>query len=259
VTPAMRMKMLVEQFRASTSMLSRRFYARAQEKTGELYIYDAIGLFGGVSAQDVADALGHLENAGCNALNVYVNSPGGDVFDGVAIYNRIRRFEGKKSVYIDGLAASAASFIAMAGDKGCIYSAKNATWMIHDAWGFASGNAADLRKAADLLEQVTATVTETYVDRTKRTADEVRQWMASETWMNAKVALERGFCDAILADGDDESEAQAQQRMAFPLVDKFKNTPPALRQGARAASVLIDEVERRIRARAVQPPAQAGK
>jgi ATP-dependent Clp protease protease subunit len=265
-------RMTIEQFRASTTMLSRRFLARTctpspqaktQEAVGEIYIYDVIGdgFFGGVSAKDVVAALEQIKKDGAKILNVYVNSPGGSVFDGLAIYNAIKRFDGQKNFYIDGLAASAGSFIPMAGDR--IISAKNAMWMIHDPFGFAVGNAADMRKQADMLDQVAGTLVQTYADRTKGNADDIRKWMADETWMDSATALERGFCDEILAD-DDEEEGDATAQ-AFPLVDTFKNAPQSLRASARAPAALMDDMARKLpqlqdRARAVKDrPGQPGR
>lgn len=185
----------------------------ADDDVGELYIYDQIGgdwWSEGVTPKAVADALAQVK--GVKTLNVFINSPGGNVFDGVAIYNEIRRFDANKVVHVDGIAASAASMIAMAGDEVVI--AHNATMMIHEPWSIAIGNAAEMREAADLLDKISdASVLESY-SRTGQTREQLKAWMAAETWMNATEAVERRFADRVIgpkkkSEGDDSAAARA--------------------------------------------------
>lgn len=186
---------------------------RAEGSTrGKLYLYEQIGRSwwddSGTTAKMVADALAELKAAGTKAIDIFVNSPGGNIFEAKAIYAELRRFDGERTVHVDGIAASAASFIAMAGDK--IITAPAATWMIHDVWSWGMGNAAELRKLADVLELESSNFAEVYATRSKSKLDDVKAWMQAETWMNAKTALERGFTDEISeadSDGaDDESD-----------------------------------------------------
>lgn len=128
-------------------------------------------------------------------LNIYINSNGGNVFDGYAIYSQLSRHAGKKNVFIDGVAASIASFIAMVGDTVSIN--ENAFIMIHRAWGRTAGTATDMRKAADMLELIEGSLESTYAKKTKLSEDKIRELMAEETWMNASKALELGFVDEI--------------------------------------------------------------
>ncbi len=160
----------------------------------ELYLYDQIGpdWAGMVSAPYFVKA---LKDAGDKPVRLHINSPGGDVFEGQAIYNLLLAHKPGVDVEIDSLAASAASFVAMAGRK--ISIAENAMVMIHRAWSVAMGNAEDMRKTADLLEKVDGTIVDTYASRTKRSKDDLRTWMAAETWMTAQEAVDRGFADAI--------------------------------------------------------------
>ena len=192
---------------------TRRWFSKVKETTAEVYLYDAIGadMWGaGISAKDFALAL--KDAAGCDHLKVRINSPGGDVFDGVAIYNLIRNFKGKKTVCIDGLAASAASMVAMAGDQ--IEIAANATMMIHEAWGMAVGTASDMRETADLLDKVTKdNVLATY-KRTGQTDAQLAAWMEAETWMNAEECVQRGFADSI--SNDVQNSAGLAPRAATP-------------------------------------------
>ena len=140
--------------------------------------------------KDELDALGDV-----NEINIFINSGGGDVFAGVAIYNMLKRHPAKKTVYIDGLAASIASVIAMAGDK--IIMPRNAMLMIHNAWTVAMGNKSDLRKMADELENVDSMLRSVYVSRTGLDAEQIDTFMNDETWFTAESAFENSFIDEI--------------------------------------------------------------
>jgi len=198
-----------------------KFWAKATSQKAELYIYDAIGadFFGdGITAKSVSDALAEFKpNAD---LDVYMNSPGGSVFEGIAIYNQLLRWGGKKTVHIDGIAASIASVISMAGDE--VKIADSGVFMIHSAWGMTVGNAADMRKYADSLELVDGVILDTYVKRTKGSKDQIKGWMAAETWMNADEAVARGFASSKTGEKAIKAE--------FPMLAKFNNTPERLRQ-----------------------------
>lgn len=168
---------------------------------GALYLYEQIGRSwwddSGTTAKDVAEALAELKAAGVKSLDIFVNSPGGNIFEAKAIYAELKRFEGERHVHVDGIAASAASFIAMAGTK--ITTAPAATWMIHDVWVYGAGNAAELRKLADVLELESSAFADVYAARSGSKVEDVKAWMQAETWMNAKTAHERGFTDEISA------------------------------------------------------------
>lgn len=181
------------------SALGRRtsFHAETDGERGSLYLYDVIGedwwTGEGTTAKRVAEALDGMK--GATALDIYVNSPGGDIFEAKAILALLQRFSGEKIVHVDGIAASAATLIAMAADR--IVTAPAATWMIHEVWSWSSGNAADFRALADQLDMENRIFAETYAKRTGRTVEELLEWMAAETWMNAAEAKERGFTDEI--------------------------------------------------------------
>lgn len=180
----------------------------------EVLIYDDIGdgWMGGISAKDFA---GELKEFGePEKINVRINSAGGSVFDGVAIYNTLLKHQAKIIVDVDGLAASIASIIMMAGDE--INMADNALIMIHDPWTVAAGNADDLRDQADVLEKIGDTLVGTYVSRTGQETDKIKTMMADETWMSATEAKELGFVDNIT----EELKLAAH----FDL-SKFKNAP----------------------------------
>lgn len=156
----------------------------------DMLIYDEIGFFG-VSATDVTASLADVTGD----LNVRVNSPGGDVFDGVAIYNALADHPGKVTVTVDGLAASAASFIAMAGDT--IRMNRASQMMIHDASGLCIGNATDMTDMAALLDRVSATIAGIYADRTGVDTETWRTQMRAETWYSAEEAVTAGLADAM--------------------------------------------------------------
>lgn len=128
-------------------------------------------------------------------LTVYINSPGGDVVAGSLIYSMLREHNGKITVRIDGLAASAASVVAMAGDR--VEMAPTAYMMIHNAATIALGNKADMQAAADMLAEVDRGIRTAYALKTGKSERELAKMMDAETWMSAPKALEDGFCDAI--------------------------------------------------------------
>jgi len=207
---------------------SPRFLATADKGGAALFIYDAVGgsPFGGIRPKDVVDALEGFKQHGATILNVYINSPGGSVFDGMAIFNAIRRWEGEKVVHVDGVAASIASVIAMAGDRICM--APNALMMIHSASGGCIGTATDMRKVAEGLDLIGATMVDTYAKRTGQEAATLQAWLDAETWMDAKTCKVRGFADEIdeeendETEGDDNGPAESLAR----AVAQFKHAPP---------------------------------
>jgi len=156
-------------------------------------IYDEIGFYG-VTASAFNDQLGQLDREG--SIELYLNSPGGEIFDGISIFNQLLRFK-DVSVYIDGIAASAASFIAQAASPGKLGMAKNAKMMIHNGQAFAAGDAAELRKMADLLDAETENIASIYADRTGRPAADFLAMMDSESWLSATQACTEGLADFV--------------------------------------------------------------
>jgi len=173
---------------------------KAKAKDAEIWIYEEIGDFwdGGVSAKEFAKelkALGKVET-----INLHLNSPGGVVTDGIAIYNLLKQNQARINVNIEGWAASIASVVAMAGDE--ISMAENGLMMIHDPWGLAIGNSADMRAAADVLDKMRDSIVMAYVKKAKQEDQEASSekfagLMAAETWMTAQEALDHGLIDNI--------------------------------------------------------------
>lgn len=195
----------------------------AGNKTGEAYIYDEIGdgFFGGISAKQFAEDLSALGKV--DKINVRINSPGGDVFQGLAIYNTLKRHPATVVVDIDGMALSIASVIAMAGDE--IRMAKNAMFMIHDPWAFSGGTAEDFRKQADLMDQVKENLVNTYSGRTGVEADSIADMMSDETWMQADEAKRQGFVDVVTE--------ELQMAAGFNL-SRFKRAPKQVSNGGNS-------------------------
>lgn len=158
-----------------------------------LYIYDVISADWGVSALAVIDAIAQAGDA--KTLNVYINSPGGDVFEGRAIMAAIGRFAGKKVAHIDSLCASAATSIALSCDE--VVMAEGAFFMIHNAQGLCWGDKSDMREMADTMEKIEGAIVGDYTSKTGKDETEIRAWMDAETWFTAAEAKEHGFVDTV--------------------------------------------------------------
>lgn len=156
----------------------------------QVHIFDEIGFFG-VTAQDFVKDLAGLTGD----LDLHMNCPGGDVFEAVAIFNALQQHKGDVSVYVDGLAASAASFIAQAAAPGKLTIARNASMMIHDAFGMGIGNSADMRELADLLDRQSDNIASIYAQRSGRPVAEFREAMRAESWYVGQEAVDAGLAD----------------------------------------------------------------
>lgn len=157
----------------------------------ELAIYDDIGGFG-INAQQM---IGDLEGIEGQDLTLRMNTRGGDVFEGIAIYSALKRRSGKVTCMVDSLAASIGSVIAMAADE--VVMAKPAKMMIHDAHGGIAGNAADVRKFVDLLDNTSETIASIYAERTGGSQRDWRDRMREETWFTADEAVDAGLADRV--------------------------------------------------------------
>lgn len=200
----------------------------------EVFIYDEIG-FWGVSASDF---LSELSAVSTPRITLRINSPGGDVFDGIAIYNAIRRQEASVSVFVDGLAASAASFIAMAGDT--VTMSPKSQLMIHEAFGFAVGPAEDMRKMAEMLDKTSDNIASIYADRAGGTTEEWRDMMRAETWFSDREAVGAGLADGI--DGE-EAENRASPVRASSETPATEEVSPAPDYGALFEEIVEADID----------------
>ena len=194
-----------------------------EEKTTNITIYGVIGKSwwnDSFSASDIDNA---LNEAGDNDIVINLNSPGGDAFDGISIFNRLKRHEGKVTIHIDGWACSAASVIAMAGDE--VIMELGSMMMIHEASNIVWGTKTDMRKEADVLEELEEGIIDIYMTKAKISREEVREKVDAETWFSAKKALELGF--ATKAEGtanDDDNNATMSIEEKQQILNELKNT-----------------------------------
>ena len=177
----------------------------AESTRADVYVYDTIGGFWGMTADDFVRDVASLD---VDEIVLHLNSPGGDVFEGVAMANVLRQHPARVTVMVDGLAASAGTVVAMAGDE--IVMGVGSQMMIHDAWGFCVGNAADMAKTADMLATTSESIASTYAARTGGNAQDWRALMQAETWYTAEEAVTAGLADRIATD-DDKGAATGEQ------------------------------------------------
>lgn len=213
-----------------TARLKPQFRAALQpDGTLELLVYEEIGVDWwtgeGVTAKTVKQ---QIDSAGpFTSIAVRINSPGGDAFEGVAIFN-VLRAQGKPiAVFVDGIAASAASIIAMAGDTRVM--GAGAMLMIHNAWGTCIGYAEDMRKMGATLDKVSASVAETYVQRAGLSAEQAKELMNAESWLDASAAVELGLATGIAAPEPAEEESALALARSFKALKRMKSVPAALR------------------------------
>lgn len=201
----------------------------------EILIYEDIGegWFGGVSARALVAA---LKDAKHNVL-VRLNSPGGDVFEGLAMYNALVNSGKNITTQVDGLAASAASVVFMAAETRKM--AENSLIMIHNAWTMIAGNAKDLRDRAEALDAISGNLAKIYADGTGKSRKDVTDWMDAETWFSVEAGekLEGGSVVRSAIDDGFATEIIENLRVAAkfdPKVHRFERLPRALRAPPRA-------------------------
>jgi ATP-dependent protease ClpP protease subunit len=203
-------------------------HAATGERKATLRIYDEIGWFG-TSARSIGEELAALD---VDEIDLRLNSPGGAAWDGIAIYNALRSHKAKVVVTVDGLAASAASAIAMAGDE--IRMNRGGQMMVHEAWAGAIGSKADMLKAAEMLDVMSESYADIYAGRAGGTADEWRAVMQAETWYTAQEAVDAGLADKQVDDvGTAGADARAAAKFdlavyAFAYAGRDTAPPPTI-------------------------------
>lgn len=188
------------------------------QSDADIYIYDEIGFWGVTAKQFISDlnALGDITH-----INLHINSPGGDVFEGIAIFNALKTHGASITVYVDGMAASMASVIAMVGNP--VIMPENTFMMIHKPFGFTGGNAEDMRTYADMLDKVEAVLLPAYAQKTGKTTDEIAAMLADETWMSGAECLAHGFADQVTP------AVKAMACIQSKRTEEFKKMPESIR------------------------------
>lgn len=189
-----------------------------EDQTADIYIYDEIGGWG-ISARRFTEDLISLGNL--SHINLHIHSPGGEVFDGIAIYNQLKNHSSTITVYIDGLAASMASVIAMVGDT--VIMPKNAMMMIHKPWGVSWGDANDMREYADLLDKLENVLIPAYVAKTGKTTEEITAMLEQETWLDGDECVEHGFADKVI------EPVKAMASLTSKRIEEFSSMPSAIK------------------------------
>ncbi|MCM3487890.1 Clp protease ClpP [Alkalihalophilus marmarensis] len=188
-----------------------------ETKTSEITIYGVIGTSWWSDSFSASDMDNALNEAGNNDVTVRLNSPGGDAFMGIAIYNRLRRHNGKVTIFVDGWACSAASVIAMAADE--LVMGLGSMLMIHEASNIVWGTKSDMRKEASVLDELEEGIIDIYMTKANVSREEIRQNVDAETWYSAKKALEVGFANKVEGSSKDDPSNEAEQ----PGAEEFSN------------------------------------
>ncbi|EIT85915.1 Clp protease [Fictibacillus macauensis ZFHKF-1] len=211
----------------------------AADQVGEISIYGDIVSYkwddSDTTAQSFSDDLKSLGDI--KTLNIYLNSPGGSVFQGNAIYSILKRHQAKVNIHVDGLAASIASVIAMAGDT--IFMPENAMMMIHNPWTIAYGNSSDFRKVADDLDKMRESLIAAYQAKTgdKMDRDTLINLLDAETWLTAQECYDYGLCDVV------EGAVDVAASVNKEFFAQYKNTPESLI--SKPEPVAVDDSELR--------------
>lgn len=194
----------------------RSWSVKAAGDEATVYVYDVIGgLFGGVDAEQMTRDLSEIE---AKTINLRINSPGGDVFEARAIATALKEHPAEVVAHVDGLAASAATTIAMAADR--VEISDGGFFMIHNAWTLAIGNKSDMLDSAALLEKVDQAIASDYMNKTGADAEQVKQWMDDETWFTAQEAVEHGFADSVK---EDKAKAKNWNLAAYSNAPEIKD------------------------------------
>jgi ATP-dependent protease ClpP protease subunit len=195
----------------SVRAVPKQWYRIEQNAIGDaadIYIFDEISPWGVTASDFVAE----LDGIRAASINVHVNSPGGDVYDGIAIFNSLRNHPATVTAYIPGIAASIATVIAMGADR--IVIAPHAKMMIHEAWAMSAGNASDFAKMAERLEATSENIAAIYSERAGQDTAYWRDLMRAETWYTDKQAVEAGLADEV---GRSNDQNALRQAAAFDL------------------------------------------
>jgi ATP-dependent Clp endopeptidase proteolytic subunit ClpP len=211
--------------------------------TATLRLYGPIDSWGGmwgVSALEVLDALDQMGDV--SDIRLHINSPGGEVYEGIAILSALRQHPARVTAVVDGIAASAASFIATGADE--VVMSPNSELMVHDAWGITIGPAADHHKSGDDLDRISNNIASIYATKAGGEVQTWRDAMLAETWYGADEAVAAGLADRVMGADSGEGDDAPEARLRFDTQALFKHQgrdtapPPPLPTVAPAAASL---------------------
>lgn len=213
----------------------------------ELYLYGDVGY--DIKSDEIRSQIKSFGDI--KELNIYVNSSGGDFFEGISIYNLLNRLNCKKNVYIDGLACSISSVISMVGDN--IYMPKNTMIMIHNPYNYACGNAKELRDVAFRLDKIGENIKDIYLNKSNGliSLDDLTSLMNNETWLNSKEAKEIGLCTEILG------ELNINACISKNLLKNYSNTPLNLKNNLKLYNINDYRNEKIIRQKIIEEAKQS--
>ena len=208
------MNKLFQLLKANANKDAPTIRADASGDVGHVYVYDVIDSYWGASAKALVEALAGMKG---KPVALHLNSPGGDVFEARAMVSALRAHGSPVTTYIDGLAASAATYLALSGDQ--VHITDGGMFMVHNSWTVAWGNKTELRSTADLLDKIDGTIAADYMRKTKASTEQVTAWMEAETWFTAQEAFDAGFVDAI------DGQADAPAAMSKWNLSAYANAP----------------------------------
>jgi ATP-dependent Clp protease, protease subunit len=211
------MQLLKDNARADATPTALR--CEVTDDGAHIYVYDVIDSYWGASAASLVSA---LASAGDKTVHMHINSPGGDVFEARAMAAAIVGHAGKVVAHIDGVAASAATYLALAASE--VRMTDGGLFMVHNSWTMAMGNKTEIRSTADLLEKIDGTIAADYARKTGASNDQVVAWMDAETWFTAQEALDAKFIDAI--DSNTKSDSKSAQWNLSAYANAPKEDPP---------------------------------
>lgn len=216
-------------------------FREMEDGSAEIKIYGRITSYAwyddDVTASQIYQELSEID---ADTIHVRLNSGGGSVFEGIAIYNLLREHEAKVIVHIDALAASIASIIALAGDE--IIISEGAQYMVHKPWTIEIGNSDDFRKMADTLEKIEASMLAIYQRRTSLKKAELKSMLTEETWLTGEEAVEKGFADRLAEEEEAPAEPKSQKQQSLAEGDEPEDNEKAARK-ARANRLRLIECE----------------
>lgn len=234
--------------RQRTPILAQTPSSVVKDGVAKLRLYEPIDSWGGywgVSAVEFLEVLDQLDSS-VTEIRLHINSPGGEVWEALAILNSLRAHDAKLVAVVDGIAASCASFIACAADETIM--SPNTQLMIHDAWGLCIGNAADMRATGDLLDQISDNIASIYADKSGGTTEAWRAIMLDEGWYSAQEAVDAGLADSIAGEEPAADPTDGFDLKGLGLKYNGRAEAPAPKAPTAApAPEPVDENERKAR------------